>query len=201
MKILMKISLLAFLIIVIVGCNGRKDEVLSYEAYRDEFFRFNSEFNPDGYIDITGDTYTSVTASFPSNNLGGGKIDALDDDIQFPYRYETYYVSEDDTILVYVNYIYHPENTENKFLTIYGVSNNINSNISEEYQTLLRPLLKEYLISVNGYLVDIKFIGISQKANQEYVTEKYSEFSLKCVDFYSQFEDTLLAIIEKRSEY
>jgi len=196
MKVLTKTLMIILLLATMSGCNNKEIEHLSYEVYKNEFFECISDFNPKEYTDITKDTYTIVAASYPNNNLGKEKIDALNDNIQFPYRYETYYLSDDETILVYINFIYYPQSKKNQFLTIYSIGNKINSNIDKEYQTIQRPLINEYIIAINGYLVEIDFIDVSQDKNEE--SEYISHFSLQCADFYNQFENTLLAIVENR---
>jgi len=184
-----KIGVFVLFLFLLVGC-AKDDTSLAYDDYQKIFFDFVASFEPIDFIDISNEDYVSVTSSLPENTLNSNKIDALDDNIKQPLRYETYYLSSDKSILVHVNFIYSPENKDMKILSLYSTNNNNNSNISAEYQSIIRPTIINYLVSMNGYIVNLEFVDVSQR----YVDEKYSDFALKCSSFYTQIEQCLLEI-------
>ncbi len=198
MKTFIKLTALVFITLLLNGC-AEKSEELPYEIFRSDFFEFTSSFEPEGFLDISGDGYTSVTASFPENKLNDKKADAVNDDINYPYRYETYYMSEDNTTLVKVNFIYFPQSKESGFITLYTMGQKLNTNFKEEYKDIKRPEITEYLISFDGYIVLLHFIGVDSENNIKISNEDYSAGPSIRISFYTQFEDELLKIIENRS--
>jgi hypothetical protein len=197
MKTFIKLTTLVFITLLLNGC-AEKNEELPYEIFRSDFFEFTSNFEPEGFLDISGDGYTSVTASFPENKLNNKKVDAVNDDINYPYRYETYYMSEDNTTLVKVNFIYFPQSKESGFITLYTMGQKLNTNFKEEYKDIKRPEITEYLISFDGYIVLLHFIGVELENNSNISNEDYSAGPSIRSSFYTQFEDALLKIIENR---
>jgi hypothetical protein len=98
---------------------------------------------------------------------------------------------------VKVNFIYYPESKQSQFVTINSISPIINANIQEKHQKTPRPLMDEYLISANGYLVLINFIDTNSTAEGN--SEKYNDqFIESTLAFYNQFEEALLAVKKQK---
>lgn len=198
MKALIKFTAIIGIAVLLVGCTEKKDD-LSYETFRNDFFEFASNFKPEGFYDISDDMYTSVTASYPENKLNDKKVDAVNDDLTYPYRYETYYMSEDDIILVKVNFIYYPQSKEKGFITLYSIGQNLNANIEEEYREIERPEITEFLISFDGYIVLLHFIDLDlEYRERNNLGEDHLLRPRIRNSFYEQFENELLKIIENR---
>ena len=106
--------------------------------------------------------------------------------------------SEDNTTLVKVNFIYFPQSKENGFITLYTMGQNLNTNFKEDYKDIKRPEITEYLISFDGYIVLLHFIGVNPENYINISNEDYSVGPSIRISFYTQFENALLKIIENR---
>jgi hypothetical protein len=136
-----------------------------------------------------------VTTSFPQNRLDTRQADVINNNIECPARYETFYKSDDTSLLVKVNFIYYPGSKQTQFITIHSISPMANANIKGDYQKTHRPLIDEYLISANGCLILINFLDTNPSADS--TSETYNdEFIQSTLSFYSQFEDALLAVMK-----
>ncbi|WP_047155413.1 hypothetical protein [Aneurinibacillus tyrosinisolvens] len=166
---------------------------LSYEDFKSQFLKFKIQFKPEKFSNISPEVLSILTTSFPKTNLDNRQTDIINNSMESPARYELFYKSNEPGLLVKVNFIYFPSSKENQFTTINSISPTRNTNIVEKQQKIVRPLLDEYLLSLNGYLVLINFIDTSNPTNHK--SEKYNtKFIASTLTFYSQFEKELLAI-------
>lgn len=194
------------LMFLLVGCNQTdidntsttKDSLTkdtieqSYHSFKSKVEKIKEDFTSEAFIHISPEKFMITTTSFPKNQLDNRKIDAINDNIELPTRYETYYKSKDNHLLVKVNFIYYPESRKNGFVAINSISPTQHSNFSEGNDNIKRPLIDEYILSLDGYLVLINFIDVNL-SNKEINESYYSSFISLTLKFYNDFEKALLA--------
>lgn len=132
------------------------------------------------------------TTSFPNQKIDNKKMDALNDDVRFPTRYEVYYKSKRSNVLAKVNFIFMPGNEVSSFLTINSIDQLENPNIVEQYADLKRPLFDEYIISQPGCLIVLNFVDLSNEDDN--YGKKHRAFIEETTKFYSEFEAVLLEV-------
>lgn len=189
-KILTISSLLLILLLLVVGCGVKPVQTFTYDSFKSEFLSFVDNFKSKNYTKISPEGLVVETTSFPDNKLDTRQADIIENGSLSPARYAIFYKSNDKNILVKVNFIYFPECNQKQFLTINSLSPLNNVNISEKYKDVKQPLLDEYLISMNGYLILINFVDLNKNVN---VTNEYRQsFINSTLLFYKDFETALL---------
>ncbi len=187
-------------LLFLIGCSSKVtqtsnfengQEQYTYEQFENYFLYFKEEFSSSNFVNISPVDLIVQTTSFPANKLVSNKIDALNDNVKYPMRYENYYKSNISNLLVKVNFIFQPDNHTKSFVTINTINHLDNTNIISEYKSTQRPLLDEYIITWNGMLIIINFIDSSSIPEDNY-QEKYDDFIEETVMFYKDFENVLL---------
>lgn len=201
MKRLTKFASVLFITFLLLGCNNSdipsttnnvKNTPLSYDKFKNKIKSIKQNYRSKDFISISPEEFTITTTSFPNHKIDKRQIDAVNDDIRTPTRYETFYKSIHNNLLIKVNFIYFPESKKSKFITVNSISPTKNSNIADKYDKVKRPLMDEYLLSFDGYLVLLNFISINQ-SNKLGFKELNTAFISSEVKFYDEFEKTLLA--------
>ncbi|RAP74795.1 hypothetical protein [Paenibacillus montanisoli] len=162
---------------------------ISYEQFQDSFLKFKKNFSSSNFISISPEEVNLKTTSLPHHHFGSSKIDAINNDINTPRRLENYYKSNQSSMLIKVDFIYMPNVIEDSFLTISSINNKDNTNIEEKYQTIDRPHLDDYYITMNGMLIVIKFLDTSTAKGQD--DKKYDAFIKEELLFYQDFEKAI----------
>jgi len=191
------VFLLIIIVIISAGCSQKSEHqalTFSYEEFKDKYLEIKTQFSPKNFINISPQDLVVRTTSFPEQKIDDNQIDALNNDVQCPLRYENYYKSNNSGLLVKVNLIYQPEIKNPSFNTINSINQLDNPNILDQYSDLKRPLFDEYIISQTGFLVVLNFLDISNEFDEDYDL-KYKKFNEEQLDFYGQFEDILLSVI------
>jgi len=206
MKIIKNLFLILLCLTLLVACSSketnnqstREATSLSYENFKDNYIAFEDKFKPKDFLNISSKTLVIKTTSFPDNKIDTRQVDIIDNDTLKPARYELYYrCNDNENIIAKVNFIYFPDSNKSQFVTINSLSPLSKSNISDEYQTISLPIIDDYLMSFNGYLVLINFIDIS---NDNITDEYYHEFILTTLNFYNEFEKTILSVDSEINE-
>ena len=191
---------------LVTGCNSgsesstvtasTKEAVsLSYDDFKEEFKSFKTGFKPENFTSISPEHITVKTTSFPENRIDSREADVINDSVSFPIRYETYYRDKDSNFLAKVNFIYFPESKKKQFVTINEISPNDDPNIIDSHKDIPRPYLNEYLIMMEGYMVLVNFIDVTQ--NTKNVESNSKEFIDTQLNFYKQLEAKLLEVHKK----
>jgi len=110
--------------------------------------------------------------------------------MQKPTKLELFYKSKDFPMLVQVNFIYSTLVKGSGFISINTISNNRNDNIISQYHSLIRPNEKEFLLAINGVLIELNFLTTRDITNEEEVS-----FSKEIVQFYTEIESVLMGNI------
>ncbi|NQX57515.1 hypothetical protein [Paenibacillus qinlingensis] len=188
---------LLLLFICLVGCNSsatnptnpEKNANVLYVQFSDQFHKFKDSYSSNNFLMISPKEKTVLTTSFPPNTIDTRKSDTVSDDIQQPTKLELYFKGNKFPVLFQVSFMYFPSSEDAGFVAVNSMSDNDNFNILKEYQDIMRPREKELLVSFKGYLVSIKCISTKNNLTEHEI----SEFNQNIVEFYSEFENLLLA--------
>ena len=177
--------------ITISGCTTLKNEQIDYADFVNSYKHFKQTYNSERFELISPtDLITVTTNSLPLNKIDSRKTDTIKEDMQKPTKLELFYKSKDFPMLVQVNFIYSTLVKGSGFISINTISNNRNDNIISQYHSLIRPNEKEFLLAINGVLIELNFLTTRDITNEEEVS-----FSKEIVQFYTEIESVLMGNI------
>lgn len=164
----------------------------SYADYEKTVQKYADSLRPEGYT-CTNDFFpTKQITAFPSNiKLENRKIDAVNEDQSKPSKYEFYYLSKDEAVLVKVTVIY-AQMEQKGIISDLVTSPNDNSLMKEEYKNTNRPFVEEMLLSRGNYLVSIQYLLTDPAKMQKSEEDKRHFLATAVVDFYPKLEDFII---------
>lgn len=165
---------------------------LSYADYEKIVQKYADSLRPDGYTSINDPLPTKQIMAFPPNiKLESRKIDAVNEDQSKPSKYEYYYLSKDEAVLIKVTVIY-AQMEQKGIISDLVTSPDDNFLMQEKYKNTNRPFLEEMLLSRGNYLVSIEYLLTNPEKIQKSDKDKWLFLSDTMVDFYPKLEDFII---------
>ncbi|GLC89466.1 hypothetical protein [Lysinibacillus piscis] len=130
-----------------------------YNEFNSDVLMLKEKLSPEGFDKITtGESLNRSLTSFPDyQTLDIRNHDGVDNDSSRPSRYEIFYLSKDETILVRLNLIYAPEFTNTKIVSLQSFSPGRIEFVDTEYQNIVSISSTSYLISYKNGLAQVDF--------------------------------------------
>lgn len=192
-----KITFISILVIVVFFFGGyyigtSHVNASSYADYDKIVQKYADGLRPEGYKYLSEPEPTKLIMAFPPNlKLESRKTDTVNDDQSKPSKYEYYYLSKDEAVLVKVTVIY--AQMEQKGIISDLVTSPVdNSTMQEKYTNTNRPFMEEILLSRGNYLVSIQYLLTDPAKIQKSDKDKSLFLSNSVVDFYPKLEDFII---------
>ena len=164
----------------------------SYTDYDKIVQKYTAGLRPEGYTCINDSVPANEIMAFPSNiKLESRKTDTVNDDQSKPSKYEYYYLSKDEAVLVKVTVTY-AQMEQKGIISDLVTSPAENFTVQEKYTNTNRPFVEEMLLSRGNYLVSIQYLLTDPAKIQKSDKDKSLFLSDTVVDFYHKFEDFIL---------
>lgn len=176
---------------------GRQSKIsyvnaFSYADYDKTVQKYNDGFQPNGYTPMNDPVPTNQIMAFPPNiKLESRKTDTVNDDQSKPSKYEYYYLSKDEAVLIKVTVIY-AQMEQKGIISDLVTSPADNSTLQEKYTNANRPFMEEMLLSRGNYLVSIQYLLTNPGKIQKSDKDKSIFLSNTVVDFYHKLEDFII---------
>lgn len=140
-----------------------------YNEFSSDVLMLTEKLSPEGFDKITsGEILNTSLTSFPDyQKLDLRNHDGVDNDSSRPSRYEIFYLSKDETILVRLNLIYSPEFTNTQILSLQSFSPGRIEFVDNKYQDLLSTSNTSYLVSYKNGLAQIDFLTTNKFPSNE----------------------------------
>ena len=164
----------------------------SYTDYDKIVQKYADGLRPEGYTCLNDPAPTYQIKAFPSNiKLESRKTDTVNDDQSKPSKYEYYYLSKDEAVLVKVTVTY--AQMEQKGIISDLVTSPVDdSSMQEKYTNISRPFVEEMLLSRGNYLVSIQYLLTDPAKMQKSDKDKRLFLSKTVIDFYPKLENFIL---------
>lgn len=164
----------------------------SYNDFHGLYIKLLNEFASEDYLLISQNTESRMITVFPEGlYFEKRKTLCFEDDPVKPSKFEIFFKDKKDTVMIKINLIFTPGNSNKGIIQYQVISPEDNINLEDNYITIPRPIMVETYESFGNFGILTNVFSIDNDTNKSIEEKTFNTIS-KNWDFVKRLENFLL---------